>query len=553
MPSGPAAEPPDLRTLRAFVAVVEGGGMTAGAGRLGLTQSAVSQAVARLTRQVGVPLLLKQGRRLVPTPAGQAMVERASQLLADAGALAGAVRDAAHEPGLPLLRLGFVDSFASTAGPGLVRRVLHEMPGVRLVAWSGLAPAQADALLNRRLDAVITSDPMDELDGLVRHELLREPYVLLVPEPLRGECAGLSLLDLAARHRLVRHSARSHTGAHIDRHLRRVGVDAPRVLEFDTAEAVIAMVAGGVGWAVTTPLCLLHGQAQLAGAAVLPLPAPGFSRRLYLIGLADGDGPAQGRLAAMAQDVLSRDALQRLGSLAPWLADAVTLPKQARPSCMMSSFSSLGHQRDPKGASMKIAVLGASGRAGSEITKELAGRGHQVLAIARKPDAIPHAPGVTAVAGDASDPAALAKLIQGSDAVISALHFDVSAETLLSALRQAEVRRFLVTGGAASLEVASGKRLIDTPEFPEEWKTFAMGGIVFLEALREEKEIDWTFFSPAALIFEGPRLGHYRSGGDQLITDEAGDSKISFADYAIAMVDEVEQKRHSRARFTAGY
>lgn len=202
---------------------------------------------------------------------------------------------------------------------------------------------------------------------------------------------------------------------------------------------------------------------------------------------------------------------------------------------------------------MKVAVLGASGRAGSEITKELAHRGHPVLAIARKPDAIPPMPGVMAVPGDASDPAALAKLVQGSDAVISALHFDVPAGTLLSAIRQAGVERLLVTGGAASLKVASGQRLIDTPDFPEEWKVFAMGGIAFLNALRDEKAIDWTFFSPAALIFEGPRLGRYRLGGEQLITDEAGDSKISFADYALAMVDELEQKRHSRARFTAAY
>lgn len=202
---------------------------------------------------------------------------------------------------------------------------------------------------------------------------------------------------------------------------------------------------------------------------------------------------------------------------------------------------------------MKVAVLGASGRAGSEITRELAARGHQVRAIARKPEAIPVAPGVTAVEGDASDPAALAALIQGSDAVISALHFDVTAETLLSAVRKAGVARLLVTGGAASLETAPGKRLIDAPDFPEDWKPFAMGGIDFLDALRKETAIDWTFFSPATLLFEGPRLGRYRSGGDQLVTDDAGESKISFADYAIAMVDELEQKRHSRARFTAAY
>lgn len=202
---------------------------------------------------------------------------------------------------------------------------------------------------------------------------------------------------------------------------------------------------------------------------------------------------------------------------------------------------------------MKIAVLGASGRAGSEITRELAARGHTVTAIARKPESIAAISGVTAVAGDASDASALADLLKGHDAVISALHFDVPAATLIAALGQAGVGRLLVTGGAASLEVAPGLRVIDTPDFPEAWKDAAMGGITFLDDLRRESVLDWTFFSPPALIFEGPRLGHYRTDTDRLITDEAGDSKISFADYAIAMVDELEQHHHSRTRFTAAY
>jgi len=202
---------------------------------------------------------------------------------------------------------------------------------------------------------------------------------------------------------------------------------------------------------------------------------------------------------------------------------------------------------------MKIVVLGASGRAGSEITKEAAARGHAVTAVARKPEAIPTAEGVTPIAGDASDAAALAPLLTGADAVISALHFDIPMETLLTAVREAGVPRLLITGGAASLEAAPGVRVIDTPEFPEEWKPFALGGIVALDTLRGVADVDWTFFSPAAFIEAGPRLGRYRTGGDQLVTDANGDSKISFADYAIAMVDELEQPKHSRTRFTAAY
>jgi putative NADH-flavin reductase len=202
---------------------------------------------------------------------------------------------------------------------------------------------------------------------------------------------------------------------------------------------------------------------------------------------------------------------------------------------------------------MKVTVLGASGRAGSEITRELASRGHTVTAVARKPEAIPTGAGVTPVAGDASDAPALAGLIKGSDVVISALHHDIPASTILSALKTAGVPRLLVTGGASSLEVAPGVQLIDTPEFPEEWKGLARNGIVFLDDLRGETDIDWTYFSPAALIEETPRLGRFRTGTDQLIVDDKGESRIGFSDYAIAMVDELEQHRHSRARFTAAY
>lgn len=204
---------------------------------------------------------------------------------------------------------------------------------------------------------------------------------------------------------------------------------------------------------------------------------------------------------------------------------------------------------------MKVAVLGASGRAGSEITKELAARGHQVIAIARKPEAIPTADGITAMQGDAHDPQALAEKIKGADAVISALHFDVTAETLLAAVKAAGVSRLLVTGGAASLEVAPGKKLWDvmSETLPAEWRPAVLGGMAFLADIRKEQDVDWTFFSPAALIEVGPRTGKFRLGKDQLVTDANGDSKISFADYAIAMVDELEQHRHPRTRFTVAY
>ncbi len=204
---------------------------------------------------------------------------------------------------------------------------------------------------------------------------------------------------------------------------------------------------------------------------------------------------------------------------------------------------------------MHVAVLGASGKGGSEIVKELIARGHTVTGIARSPEKIPQLDGVTAKAGDAAKPAELAAHLGGVDAVISAIHFDVSCETLLNAVRQAGVSRLLIMGGAASLLGADGVMLYDSPHFPEDIKPMVKPAIDFLEELRGETEIDWTFFSPAMLIFEGERQGpgSFRVGGDELVTDAEGNSRISYADYAIAMVDELEQHQHSRKRFTAAY
>ena len=204
---------------------------------------------------------------------------------------------------------------------------------------------------------------------------------------------------------------------------------------------------------------------------------------------------------------------------------------------------------------MKIAVLGASGKGGSEIVKEAAARGHEVLGLSRHPEAIPAGAKITAMACDAEDGEALAEAIKGVDAVISALHFNVTAAHLLAAVKAAGVPRLLVMGGAASLNGADGVRLYDSPSFPENIKPFVIGGIHFLDAIREETEVDWTFFSPAMLIFVGERQGpgSFRLDTDTLVVGADGESKISYADYAIAMVDELEAHQFSRARFTAGY
>jgi putative NADH-flavin reductase len=204
---------------------------------------------------------------------------------------------------------------------------------------------------------------------------------------------------------------------------------------------------------------------------------------------------------------------------------------------------------------MKVAVLGASGKGGSLITKELVSRGHEVVAIARHAETLPSGPGITDRPGDATHPDEIAGLVGDVDAVIAAIPFVVSAESLLGAVKKAGVSRLLVMGGAASLKTASGAMLYDSEGFPDFLKPIVKPAIDFLDDLRNETEVDWTFFSPAQIIFEGPREGpgSFRLGKDDLVTDANGESKISYADYAIAMVDELEQHAHSRSRFTVGY
>lgn len=200
-----------------------------------------------------------------------------------------------------------------------------------------------------------------------------------------------------------------------------------------------------------------------------------------------------------------------------------------------------------------VALIGASGEVGSRLLKELSDRGHTVTAIARHPEKIATLPGVKATAGDVQDPDALARTLAGHDAVISSVKFAaVEPQTLIDAVRRSGVRRYLVVGGAGSLDVAPGQRLIDLPDFPEAYRPEASRGAVFLDALRQEKVLDWTFLSPSAEFGPGQRTGRFRLGQDTLLSDEHG-SRISYEDYAVALVDEFERPAHSRQRFTVGY
>lgn len=212
---------------------------------------------------------------------------------------------------------------------------------------------------------------------------------------------------------------------------------------------------------------------------------------------------------------------------------------------------------------MTIALIGASGYVGSAILHEALWRGHHVTAVVRNSAKLVPQAGLTTATADALDTGALASVLAGHTAVISAFSGHAQAQvrdyyvrglqSIIAAVKQAQVPRLLVVGGAGSLDVAPGVQLVDTPHFPSPWKQTAEGARDALQLLRAERELDWTMLSPSALLERGLRTGKFRLGMDQLLVDAAGESYISLEDYAVAMIDELERPMHSRQRFTVGY
>ena len=314
--AGRAKRDPDLRFLRVFLAVAATGNMTTAAHKLGLTQSAVSQAIRQLEEALGTVLVDRSQRPVSLTATGVVLRRHAQALVEEAEALEIAVRHAGSAK-VAELRLGVVDSFASTVGPSLIKALL-KTTATHLSFRSGLAYDQAEGLFSRNLDFIITSDALEDVDGLDRHLILSEPFLLLLPEKIEVT-AGSDLKQLAAKYSLIRFSARSQIGAQIERHLRRLDIRAAQLLEVDATDSLVAMVAAGLGWAIATPLCLLQVQAKAQGVKAIPLPATAFTRQLHLITRSGEYGDLPQRIAELSCDILRRECVPELRRIVPWL------------------------------------------------------------------------------------------------------------------------------------------------------------------------------------------------------------------------------------------
>jgi len=267
---------PDLQALQTFVTYSEAGSMTLAAARLGVSQSAVSQLILRLEQHLGCALLDREVRPAQLTHAGRSLLALAQDLLSHAQSVAEQVRSGALSAH-PRIRLGCVDSFAATVGPALIHALSGDARELHL--WSGLTPDLLTQLLARALDLVICTDAGTSQPRLQQTPLFAERFVLVLPP----RQASLPLAQLANELPLIRYSLRSAMGQQVERYLRHVGVQAGRRFELDATDPLLSLVAAGVGWAISTPLCLWQSRHFIGQVQVLTLPATTLGQREFFL------------------------------------------------------------------------------------------------------------------------------------------------------------------------------------------------------------------------------------------------------------------------------
>ena len=321
--------PIDLQALAVFIATAQDCNMSKAAERLGVSQSAVSQSIRALEDGIGTPLLNRTARPLTLTPAGIALFHRGSTLLEESLNLRGRVIEASQGI-MPWLRIGLVDSFAATCGTRLIQQMTRNT--AHLSVRTGLTPVLCEDLARRELDLVISSRSLD-LDGVANHLLVSERFLLITPKAVAlSSRSKAGLQELARNLPIVRFNHQSHLGMQVERTLRRLGLHLAHRLEVDTADTLTSMVAGGIGWAITTPLCLLQGVGFATGVRCAYVEELRAERHIYLQSRRGEYGELTKETFNLVQDILRDHVAPRLGEigpqldalirLAPWAEDA---------------------------------------------------------------------------------------------------------------------------------------------------------------------------------------------------------------------------------------
>ena len=303
----------DFHALEVFVLTVDLGGMTASAQQLRITQSAVSQTIARLEHGIGTILFDRALRPLGLTPAGRALYERATRLLTSARAVVDEVREGANQP-IDKVTVGMSETFAI-----LLTAPLLDQLGPKVGRWrvrSGISLNQQQDFLARRCDMLVTGSSMlEKHDGIEHHDVLDDPFVLVFPASYRAAVDDIEAIrDLP----FVRYSLDTGMGQRIESQLMRLRLRLPNVIEVDSIHQQLNSVATGIGWSITSLLCLASMPALIPCLRAEPLPRAQFSRRIQVVSRAGELGDLAMRTAALAGTVIREQSLPTVLEQLPW-------------------------------------------------------------------------------------------------------------------------------------------------------------------------------------------------------------------------------------------
>ncbi len=302
--------------LKIFSVVAESETLTSAAQKLGITQSAVSQALSQLESLTSTELVVRRSRPVRLTPAGEVLLKHAQQIIVATQRML--TDDAAMAVGGPQrLRVGVIDSFADVAGQALIDAITPIAATLSL--QTGLTMPLSEALLERRLDVLITSDPLQDHPEFECHPILRDPFVVLVAESVleRGDADLAALADDLP---FVRYGAQTRLGRLTDLVLRRAGVKPQARYEFDSTQSLMQSVNAGKGWAVATGLCAMQHPALLEGVCRVPLGSGSSARYVCLLARHGELGDAPEKIAAICRDIFATQMLPAMLEQMPWLA-----------------------------------------------------------------------------------------------------------------------------------------------------------------------------------------------------------------------------------------
>ena len=307
-----------LWAMEIFVATVEEGSVSAAAKRLGASVSAISQQLTNLEAALVAVLLDRSKRPQQVTSAGAMFLRRAQEILSQATQAKTELATFNYSQ-TTRLRLGIIDDFDADVTPALMLGLARRMTGCQFLLESGGSYAMAERLESRSLDVIVAADQEANAPWMEVHPLMSDPFIVVSPKGLITP--NNPVLPQLLQHPLIRYSSRQMMGRQIENHLLRQGVSLPNRFEFDSYHAIMAMVAGGAGWAITTPLGFMRAQRFHAAVDVLALPLKPLFRNISLISRGDtlADIPAQitDDLRPMIRDMLVAPMVVRF----PWLAD----------------------------------------------------------------------------------------------------------------------------------------------------------------------------------------------------------------------------------------